>query len=92
MLPLSLGISYSHTPDFQIQEMCPILIAAEKNDVDMFKLCLRKSTLELNLNISNEDGKTALILAIERNNVDILDVLLHEDFVWNIDFKHCDVS
>ena len=48
---------------------------------------------EVDLNVANWEGKTALILAIERGDAEILDVLLHVDSVdLRINISHMDVS
>ena len=55
---------------------CPLLIAVNDNDLDIIDLVLRSG--RANINISNNDGKTALILAIENQNIEIINALLGE--------------
>ncbi len=76
----------------QIRGMCPILIGADKGDITLVKLCLRNPQTDLDLNKPNKDGKTALILAVERSSDEIVNLLLHEDFMEKINAEHWDVS
>lgn len=70
--------------------MCPILIGAERRDVTLVKLCLSSPLVELG--IANNEGKTALILAVENSNVDMLNLLLREEFMDRVKAEHQDVS
>lgn len=74
--------------------MCPLLIAADMNDVNIFRLCLSVYTSvdDLSLDVANHNGKTALILAIERNNLGILEILLSDENIHRSSIEHCDVS
>lgn len=70
--------------------MCPLLIATEKGDTDVAKLCLNYPTVDLN--IANNDGKTVLFLAIEGNNVELVKAFLHEDVAERVSIEHHDVN
>ncbi len=76
----------------QVEGMCPLLIAADKNDADIFELCLGSPLADYNLGITNNAGKTALILAVERNNIKILEILLHKEYIQESVIEHQDVS
>ena len=54
--------------------MCPLLIAIAPANLPVVKLCVLSP--QVDLNVANWEGKTALILAIERGDAEILDVLL----------------
>ena len=71
--------------------MCPLLIAIAQGNLPVVRLCVLSS--QVDLNVANREGKTALILAIERGDAEILDVLLHVDSVdLRINISHMDVS
>ena len=71
--------------------MCPLLIAIERGDPGIAKLCIRCPRVDLN--VANRDGKTALILTIEKGNTEILKELLAKDNILeNIDIGASDVS
>lgn len=55
--------------------MSPLLAAVESNDICLFMLC---KDHHANLNARNKDGKTALIIAAERGNEDLVSLLLTE--------------
>lgn len=56
----------------------------------MVKLCAKSPGVDLN--VSNTEDKTALILAIEKGDAEILDALLPEGVDSDIDIAHKDVS
>ena len=70
--------------------MCPLLIGVHNCDVNMVKLCLMCP--QTKVDTANKEGKSALILAMERENVEILKLLLSEDFIERFDIDHQDVS
>lgn len=70
--------------------MCPLLIGAERNDINLVKLCLTSPITELD--IANEEGKTALIFAVENNNFELVKFLLREEFMGRINVEHQEVS
>ena len=55
---------------------CPLLIAVNDNNLHIIDLILRSG--RANISISNNDGKTALILAVENQNIEIINALLGE--------------
>lgn len=56
--------------------MCPLLVAINKNNVPLAKLCMKYPKCDLN--IANYYGKTPLLLAIENGNIEILSALLQD--------------
>ena len=62
---------------FQIGGVCPLLVATERNNLPIVQLCIESS--RANLNITDNNGKTALILAAERGYVEIVKALLQKD-------------
>lgn len=71
--------------------MCPLLIATARGDLHVVEMCTQSP--QVDLNIANNEGKTALILAIENGNTDVLDALLCEDVErMSINIDHRDVS
>ena len=67
-----------------------MLIGAERSDINMVKLCLKcpRTTLD----VATNDGKTALILAVERNDMAMLKLLLRDEFLDRLNIEHQDVS
>lgn len=63
----------------QVHGMSLLLIAAEKSDLGICRLCI--SSGRSDINITNNKGKTALILAAERGNLDIVGAILERDEV-----------
>ena len=57
--------------------MCPLLVAAERNDVRTCRLCIASSRCDVN--IRNRNGKTALMLAAERGNEEVVSTILEQD-------------
>lgn len=57
--------------------MCPLLIATENDDLALIGLCIKHPAVDLN--IKNRDGKTALNLAAEGNDFEIVKILLDID-------------
>ena len=55
--------------------MTPLQAAVNRNDLRCFELCRRRDIL----NVRNREGKTALILAAEQGNAEIISALLKED-------------
>ena len=70
--------------------MCPLLIAIVQGNLPIAKLCIQCAKADLN--IANSEGKTALILAIEREDTAILDALLCKDAVEKLNIDHRDVN
>lgn len=54
--------------------MSPLLAAVDRNDPILFELCKRKDVL----NLRNKEGKTALLLAAEKGNKEMVCSLLDE--------------
>ena len=54
--------------------MSPLLAAVDRNDLKSFELCKHDDLF----NVKNKDGKTALILAAERGNKEVVCSLLSE--------------
>jgi ankyrin repeat protein len=71
--------------------MSPLLIAIDQGNFPIVELCTQSPQVE---DKANKEGKTALILAVEKEDTQILGALLHEDVIermgTNID--HLDVS
>ena len=59
--------------------MCPLLIAAEQGNMAIAKMC--RHSPRADLNVANKDDKTALMLAVERGDTDMLNTLLSGDDV-----------
>ena len=75
----------------QHHSMCPLLIATVQGDLPIARLCIQSPLVDLN--IANSEGKTALILAIEREDTAILDALLCcEDATERLSIDHIDVN
>lgn len=70
--------------------MCPLLIATAQSNLPIVRLCVQRPLV--NLNITNIDGKTALFLAIEKGDTEILDTLLSEDVVERLTIDQRDVN
>lgn len=70
--------------------LCPILIGAKRNDADLVKLICSSALTKMD--IVDKESKTALILAAEKGNVDVVRVLLQEEFMERINVEHHDVS
>lgn len=71
--------------------MCPLLIATVQSNLPVVRLCVQCP--EADLNLANSDGKTALILAIGKGEIDILKALLQgADVVERVFIDHKDVS
>ena len=70
--------------------MCPLLIAAERGDVAIAEMC--RHSPRADLNVANKDGKTALMLAVERGDISMLNTLLSgEDIEERMDISLMDV-
>ena len=59
--------------------MCPLLIASEKKYLAIVQLCIESH--RANLEATDHSGKTALILAAERGNAEIVKALLHTGLI-----------
>ncbi len=84
-------VSYTALP-LQVNGMCPLLIASNRNDLPIARMCIQSPLADLD--IANHDGKTALILAAEKGHTDMVRALLHEDVLerQRISIEHRDVS
>ena len=58
---------------------CPLLIAAEQGNMAIAKMC--RHSPRADLNVANKDDKTALMLAVEKGDTNILSTLLSGDDV-----------
>ena len=70
--------------------MCPLLIVVDKGDLPLTRVCVKWPVVDLN--VSNQEGKTALILACERNMLEMVELFLSEDIVERIEIGLKDVS
>ena len=52
------------------------MVAVNRNDLPLTKLLCKGA----DLNVTSHEGKTALALAIERNNLEMVKMILSEDF------------
>ena len=74
----------------QIHGKCPLLIGAERNDIEMVKLCIKYP--QTDLSIADTEGKTALILAVKSKNIHMVNTLLREEYMGRINAEHLNVS
>ena len=59
--------------------MTPLQAAVNRNDLKCFELLCRYRDIPNILNVRNREGKTALILAAEQGNAEMISALLKED-------------
>ena len=71
--------------------MCPLLIAIDQGNPPVVRMSLCAQSPQADLNVANWEGKTALILAIEKGDVEILDALLDVN-LESLNIYHKDVS
>jgi ankyrin repeat protein len=71
--------------------MYPLLIAIAQGNLPIVRLCTQSPQVK---DLANKEGKTALILAVEKEDIQILGALLHEDVVERMgtSIGHRDVS
>ena len=69
--------------------MYPLLVATERNNLPIVNQCIK---YQADLNVANNNGKTALILAAERGNVEIVRALLQKDLEEPASLEAQDVS
>ena len=70
--------------------MCPLLIGVEENNIHLVNHCLGCPLTDIN--VANNEGKTALILAVEIGNIGMLKLLLDKERANRINPEHLDVS
>ena len=72
--------------------MCPLLIAVDNRNLQLTRVLVYVKCPVVDLNVSNQEGKTALILACERNMPEMVELFLSEDIVERIKICLKDVS
>lgn len=87
---LNFDVIFLHIYFLQSCGLCPLLIAVKGNDFPIVNLFLNNNRVKIN--ISNDVGETALILAVKNGNTEIVNALLQKQELANDYVEAQDVS